>query len=70
MKLLIDESKILKKEMETYNELLQKTKDRLLWIREKKSEKLVYIFKIGEEDDSSNIEGLELAILRAFLNCK
>ena len=72
MKLLIDESKILKKEKnpEIYTELFQKTKDRLFWIREKKTDELVYIFKLDEEDDLSNIDGLELAILRAFLNCK
>ena len=55
---------------ENYTELILKTQEKLSWIHENKSNELIYIFELQEEDDLSNLEGLELAILRAFLNCK
>jgi hypothetical protein len=69
---LIEESKILenKKLLNFYPKILQEAKERINWINKNKSDNLLHIFELeDEEDGTSKIEGLEIAILRAFLGC-
>lgn len=71
LKKLIDDSKILerKKYLENYSEILNECVDRLIWINRYKTNELLHVFELDDEDESTKIDGFELAILRAFLYC-
>lgn len=66
---LILESKILdnKKNLKNYQELFQIAKDNLAFILGHQSNQLIHIYQLDDEMNSYNFE---LAILRAFLDCK
>lgn len=72
MEKIIKESKILerKKYSQTNDVAIKTCKDRIREIEKFKSNDLLHIFELDDEDESSSSDGLELAILRAFLYCK
>ena len=65
---LIVESKILenKKSIKNYPELLKIVKSNLSYIVKYQNEDLLLIYQIDDE----NLDSLDMAIIKAFLNCK
>ena len=66
---LIEESKIFERRRNSQNfeEMFREAVDRLKFIVENKSTELIHIFELNDEDNSTDFE---LAILKAFLDCK
>jgi hypothetical protein len=66
---LINDSKILerRKNMPNFQEIYKDAYKRLLSIINPRNHDLINIFRLEDEEDSQDIE---LAILRALLNCK
>lgn len=66
---IIEDSKILerRKSLPNYDQIYQDVYNRLFYVISPKNRGLMNIFRLEDEEDSQDIE---LAILRAFLNCK